>query len=255
MVSRALRREFVAGGATPIVLGAARAPTGGTGLLGGLLAGRKYYRGSLRRIEPAAVPLPVILDGQRKTVPAIHVKGPVSVGADTGEAELWILDDEKFPLILRWEALGSGVRVVRIDNPPASRAGQPGAGGGIEIGDALSRGSCHAELHGIYFATGSARLLPESGAALERIAAVLGAHPDWSVAVEGHTDNIGDADSNLTLSRDRANAVRDALVANHRIAVSRLTATGFGLTRPVETNATIEGRARNRRVELSRKCK
>jgi len=254
-VSRALRREFLTGAPTPIVLGAVRASSA-AGLLGGLLVGRKYYRGSLTRVEPNPVPLPLIVDGQRTTVPTIHVRGAVSVGSDTGNLELWILDDVDYPLILRWDALGSSVRVVRIDNPPAPRTGHPGGGGGApEIGDALSKGGCHAELHGIYFATGSAKLLAESKPALDTIATALNAHPDWVVVVEGHTDNIGGAESNLKLSRDRATAVRDALIANYKIAPARLSAAGFGLTRPIEPNATLEGRARNRRVELSRQCK
>jgi OOP family OmpA-OmpF porin len=62
------------------------------------------------------------------------------------------------------------------------------------------------------------------------------------------------ADYNQKLSEQRAEAVRQALVARFGIAASRLTAQGFGLTRPVESNAAFEGRARNRRVEVARPC-
>ena len=253
MLSRALWRAFAAKGEAPVVLGTARVSHAGD-LLGALLTGRKYYRGTLERVEQAAVPVKMIVNGKSTTLPAIHVKGAVAVGSDTGTAELWILDDERFPVLLRWEILGSSVTTVRIDTPPAAKPGAGAAGGGIEIGNGLSGGGCHSELHGIYFASGSAQLLPESRPALEAIAALLNQHADWSVVVEGHTDNLGSAESNLKLSRDRAAAVREALVSHYEVAAQRLSAAGYGLTRPIETNATLEGRARNRRVELSRKC-
>ncbi|MEO8017944.1 MAG: OmpA family protein [Pseudomonadota bacterium] len=252
MLSRAVWRALAGKGESPIVLGAARATHAGE-LLGGMLTGRKYYRGTLRRLERTTVPFKVIVNGQNTTLPAIHVKGAVAVGNDSGTAELWILDDERLPTLLRWEILGSSLSVVRIDTPPAAKTGA-GSAGGIDIGKGLSGASCHSELHGVYFASGSAQLLPESRPALEGIAALLNQHADWSVVVEGHTDNLGSAESNLKLSRDRAAAVRDALVAHYKVAAQRLSAAGFGLTRPIETNATVEGRARNRRVELSRKC-
>jgi len=208
----------------------------------------------LQRLEKTAVPFKVIVDGRNTTLPAIHVKGTVAVGADSGTAELWILDDERLPTLLRWEILGSSLTVVRIDTPPKDPGRAGSGGGGIEIGSALSKGSCHSELHGVYFTSGSTQLLPESQPALEGVAAMLNGHADWSVVIEGHTDNLGGAESNLELSRDRAAAVRTALVTQYKIAPQRLSSAGFGMTRPIETNATVEGRARNRRVELSRKC-
>ncbi len=76
--------------------------------------------------------------------------------------------------------------------------------------------------------------------------------PDWELSIEGHTDNIGSDSDNLDLSRRRAAAVKDALVARHRIAANRLATGGYGESRPRDTNDTLEGRARNRRVELVR---
>jgi hypothetical protein len=252
MLSRALWRAFAGKGEAPIVLGAARVSHAGD-LLGALLTGRKYYRGTLKRVEKAAVPVRMIVNGRATTLPTLHVKGPIAVGSDAGTAELWILDDERFPALLHWEILGSSVTTVRIDTPPTAKSG-PGSASGIDIGDGLSGAGCHSELHGLYFASGSAQLLPESRPALEGIAAVLNSHADWSVVVEGHTDNLGSAESNLKLSRDRAAAVRDALITHYKVAAQRLSAAGYGLTRPIETNATLEGRALNRRVALSRKC-
>jgi outer membrane protein OmpA-like peptidoglycan-associated protein len=70
--------------------------------------------------------------------------------------------------------------------------------------------------------------------------------------VEGNTDNIGGDAYNLDLSKRRAAAVKEALVTQYHIAADRLSTNGFGASHPIETNDTLEGRARNRRVELTR---
>ena len=76
---------------------------------------------------------------------------------------------------------------------------------------------------------------------------------DWKLTVEGHTDNIGGNKSNLDLSKRRSEAVVHELVNGYYISENRFTAaTGFGASRPVDTNDTLQGRARNRRVELAR---
>ena len=80
----------------------------------------------------------------------------------------------------------------------------------------------------------------------------LGKNPAWKLSVEGHTDNVGGDAYNLDLSNRRAAAVKQALVERLQVAADRLTTTGFGASRPRETNDTLEGRARNRRVELVR---
>ncbi len=85
---------------------------------------------------------------------------------------------------------------------------------------------------------------------LAEIARVLQQNPSWSLGVEGHTDNIGGEASNIGLSTRRAAAVKQALVARYRIDGQRLHTNGYGASRPKGTNDTIEGRARNRRVEL-----
>ncbi|MFN2548166.1 MAG: OmpA family protein, partial [Myxococcales bacterium] len=93
-------------------------------------------------------------------------------------------------------------------------------------------------------------LLPESRGVLDAAAAVLAAHPEIErVRVEGHTDNQGKPKYNKVLSDRRAKAVMRYLVAKG-IAPQRLTAEGFGDSRPVMPNATGTGRAKNRRVEL-----
>lgn len=105
-------------------------------------------------------------------------------------------------------------------------------------------------LQGIFFDTGKDTLKAESEAALEQVAALLRAQPALRLRVVGHTDDQGSAPANMALSQKRAQRVREALVQRHGIAAARLTAQGAGSLSPVASNATEEGRARNRRVEL-----
>ena len=99
------------------------------------------------------------------------------------------------------------------------------------------------------FATGSATILPESEEQLNNIAAILQAYPNVNVKVGGYTDNTGDRAANRTLSQQRADAVRQALVAKS-IDAKRLVAEGYGPDHPVGDNATEDGRAMNRRIAL-----
>jgi len=101
----------------------------------------------------------------------------------------------------------------------------------------------------ILFDIDSAALKPQSAAGLDKIAGVLNKYPKTMITVAGHTDNTGRADYNQKLSERRANAVKFAL-AERGVAGERVTAMGFGLDQPVASNATPEGRAENRRVEL-----
>ncbi|HPB99053.1 MAG TPA: OmpA family protein, partial [Polyangiaceae bacterium] len=102
----------------------------------------------------------------------------------------------------------------------------------------------------VEFATNSAVLLPQSFPILDEVYALLKANPDVTkVAVQGHTDNRGGRDLNMKLSQDRADSVMRYLV-NKGVVASRLTATGYGFDKPIDTNDTAEGRQRNRRVEF-----
>lgn len=79
-------------------------------------------------------------------------------------------------------------------------------------------------------------------------------YPTTTAVVEGHTDNVGNADYNLGLSKRRAEAVVNYLVANYGIDRSRLSAAGYGMSRPLADNASDEGRQKNRRVEAIIDC-
>lgn len=104
-------------------------------------------------------------------------------------------------------------------------------------------------LSGEAFASGQSRLKPEARANLQRVVEFVGRFPDKDVLIEGHTDSQGGANLNQVLSQKRAEAVRDALVQDG-VDATRLTAVGLGKDRPVADNASAEGRARNRRVEI-----
>ncbi len=108
----------------------------------------------------------------------------------------------------------------------------------------------HAAVYGIYFDTNKSDVKPESAQAVAEIAKLLKADPGLKLFVVGHTDGTGGVDANLRLSQDRAQAVIQALVAGHGIDAGRLRPFGNGPFAPVATNATEEGRAKNRRVEL-----
>jgi outer membrane protein OmpA-like peptidoglycan-associated protein len=105
-------------------------------------------------------------------------------------------------------------------------------------------------LDNIYFDFGSAVLLPSSDEALSEIAKLLAERPDLEIYVVGHTDSVGGLDSNLTLSRSRAQSVVDALSARFGVASGRAVPAGVGPLAPVASNLTDEGRALNRRVEI-----
>lgn len=104
----------------------------------------------------------------------------------------------------------------------------------------------------IHFATGKAEILPESQPAVAEIVALLKKRPALKVGVDGHTDNTGTPEGNLALSKARAESVVRSLTAAG-IDAGRLTASGYGQTRPVADNRMEEGRAKNRRVEIVKK--
>lgn len=106
-------------------------------------------------------------------------------------------------------------------------------------------------LYGVNFDTDAATLRPESKPALDGVAKVAKAHPDWHLAIEGHTDNTGGAAHNDDLSKRRAQSVRTYLVYAG-VKADQLAAQGYGATRPVAPNDSAAGRAQNRRVEVAR---
>lgn len=105
----------------------------------------------------------------------------------------------------------------------------------------------------VQFKTGEAIILPESYQILDDVVELLNRYPVGKLSLEGHTDNVGTAEKNLALSQARADAIKAYFIAKN-IKAERLATQGFGLTKPKETNETIEGRAKNRRVEMKFKA-
>ena len=105
-------------------------------------------------------------------------------------------------------------------------------------------------LYGIFFDFNKAEIKDESKAALQEIATLLKKEPGLKLHVVGHTDNIGGLESNLVLSKKRAEAVVRALGNEYGVDTARLTANGVAFLAPLAVNTSEEGRAKNRRVEL-----
>lgn len=101
----------------------------------------------------------------------------------------------------------------------------------------------------IQFDLGKATIKKTSNKLLDEIVQILNDYPDYNMSIEGHTDNTGNAAKNMQLSKERADAVKNYFVAKG-ISSGRLTADGFGDTKPVASNKTAAGRAKNRRVAM-----
>ena len=248
-------------------------------LLGGILGGKSkelddatMWSGSLKRVSEKPVLFKVILNDDQIELPAIHVRGKLA----EHDAEFWILDDLENPLALRWQVGDTQLQVIRLSYPvETTRATTPagpgsakvGAGGGGGVGTAsggagnAAAGTAkrieedlakegRAVVYGIYFDFASDRIKEESEPVLAEIAQVLRQNATWNLNVEGHTDSIGGDPYNLGLSQRRSAAVKQALATRYKIDAQRLQTSGYGASRPKDRNDTMEGRARNRRVEL-----
>ena len=213
-----------------------------------LWVGRDTISGTLRRSGSSPVKFPVLLNGKRVELDAFLATGEMAVGSAKRPFETVILNHPRYPISLR---IAYGQRdagfpfkpefvreVVRIDVPVPRPP----------IADALDK-ECRVELTGIYFDFNQATLQPQSERALQEIASALKT-TRRRFTIEGHTDNIGTDAYNDDLSARRAAAVKTALVRDHGIDQASLSTAGHGERRPIESNDTLSGRARNRRVEL-----
>jgi outer membrane protein OmpA-like peptidoglycan-associated protein len=205
----------------------------------------------LQRVGTAPAELPVVVNGVKVDLPVVHARGE-HMG---DKAEFYFLDDERNPLRLRFESTPFGsatpdteAQVVKITyRCPAATPG--------DSVDRLERSLAETgrvDVYDIYFDFNNDRIREESQQTLDEIAEVLRRHPEWNLAIEGHTDSIGSDADNLDLSKRRAASVKNALASHHGVRAGRLTAGGSGEARPKDRNDTLEGRARNRRVELVR---
>lgn len=136
----------------------------------------------------------------------------------------------------------SGATPVQLDIP-LQRIEAPAAEDVVESKPVI--------LKNVFFASGSAELLPASTEELDRLYTLLTAHPELRIQINGHTDDVGSEEDNLELSASRAKAVYDYLLEKG-IEESRLRSKGFGETMPIAENGTEAGRQKNRRTEFER---
>lgn len=102
----------------------------------------------------------------------------------------------------------------------------------------------------VRFDTNKSSLTAQARENLDKLVPVFKEYPDTNIVIYGYTDSTGPADYNLTLSKDRAQSVRDYLV-NKGVASSRFSTTGMGIADPIASNETVDGRSQNRRVEFA----
>ncbi len=219
-----------------------------------------YVGGTITRVEPNDVSYPMIVNDQRVTLPVIHLSGIVDVVGKNpfppkerpshSPTDFYVIDDPLDPLVVllkmqdpQFHEGKFRVEVTKLDFPVAHP---------VNLVEKQLTEQKRAVTYGIYFDFNKDTIKPESEPVLKEIVQAMTDNPDWKLTVEGHTDNIGGDAYNLDLSKRRAAAVKNTLVTRYQIAADRLSTDGFGSSRPVETNDTLEGRARNRRVELTR---
>ncbi len=104
-------------------------------------------------------------------------------------------------------------------------------------------------LDNVLFETGKANLKNTSFKAIDELASAMAVKSTMEIEIAGHTDNVGDKSANLTLSQERAEAVRNYLIKKG-IEANRITAKGYGDTKPVADNTTSAGKQQNRRTEV-----
>jgi len=164
-----------------------------------------------------------------------------------------------FDLVFKRNIPGSGNIPATIASAPAAApAAQPvvAASTALETSGNFSKEECTgrfqilSETGAIYFRTGSSSLSPESYALLATVTDIINRCPDLEIVIAGHTDSAGGSRTNLNLSIARANSVMQYLIGQG-VGGERITAIGYGETKPVAPNDTARNRSRNRRIEFA----
>lgn len=191
--------------------------------------------------------IPLLIEDQIVPTPAVRARGTFGAAPRTASGEFYFLDNKHNPMMLQ-----SQVQFSWEKQPRHERVTKVTAGASMQTAMQQSLQTMRRyDIHGILFDFNSAKLRPETESLVADIATTLKNNPTWTLQINGHTDSIGNADFNLKLSADRAASVRADLVRKG-IDGTRLQTSGLGETKPKADNATLEGRALNRRVELVR---
>jgi outer membrane protein OmpA-like peptidoglycan-associated protein len=201
------------------------------------------------RLEATAIDarVPMIIEDRVFEVPTVQARANCGSGNRTGTGQFIFANDVNNPVLIEstlnfsWERRPRTVRVTRI---------VAGLGQQNEMRHALDTLGTY-DVYGLLFDFDSAALRPETAQLVREIAVMLQQNPNWTILIAGHTDSTGGAEHNMRLSQQRAESVRQALIRNG-VAANRLQSVGHGMTKPKADNATLAGRAINRRVEFSR---
>lgn len=145
---------------------------------------------------------------------------------------------------------GAGYDLTILEEREFSSSMTANAGSGGDVKDSLNKVG-KAVVY-VQFDFDKANLRPDSGPIVKQIVDAMQADPSMKLEVDGHTDSLGTDAHNKALSKQRADAVAAAIVASG-VSAARLTSAGFGSSVPLGDNATTDGRAQNRRVELIKK--
>lgn len=241
MASQRLMRELRAGGpvraSVPVIMGETVVMVDGT----------------MQRTSAEPEILDLMVEDQPRKLRTLHARGEFEnvVQGFTMTSDWWFLDDTTAAWMVKNSSTNNRRESFWMVLAAVGDAGSSATRASLEEG--LER-NCRAAVYGFYFPFGSATPEPASQPMFRTVADVLAKHPDWTLTVEGHTDSIGNVAANKRLAERRAAAVVQELSAKYGIAAARLTPAGFGASRPAAPNTTLEGRARNRRVELVRPC-
>jgi outer membrane protein OmpA-like peptidoglycan-associated protein len=189
----------------------------------------------------------LLVEDQIIEVPALLARGSFKGGNKSGSGEFYFLDNKNNPMMLQstlqfsWEKVPRSEKIVRV-----------AAGASMKSAMEQSLSTLRRyDVYGLRFDFDKATLRSESASLIKDIAQTMRNNPTWTLQINGHTDSIGDAAYNLKLSGARAATVAAELV-KLGVAASRLKTAGLGASQPKEDNATLQGRAINRRVELLR---
>ncbi len=193
------------------------------------------------------IKIKVLIEDQLVDVPAVQARGTFTDGEKRGSGEFYFLDNKNNPMTLQstlnfsWEKEPRAEKIVRV-----------AAGASMKSAMEQSLSTLRRyDVYGLRFDFDKATLRKESADLIGDIAQTLKNNPTWTLQINGHTDSIGDPSYNQKLSAARASTVASELT-KLGIPAARLGTGGFGATQPKADNATLQGRAINRRVELLR---